>query len=248
MDKLYKIFRFLSAIKITNQSILVLFSKGFSIASSILVKNIQLYCGANINTVFDIGANKGQFAIAMAKMFKETSIYSFEPTVETFNNLKKNTAEYKNITCFNLALGAELKEVDFNEGQYSHANSMLKISEFQKKQILTNSDTKTSRIKMSTFDEVFKRVNIMRPTLLKLDVQGYEKEVLKGINDQLNIIDYVLIETSFVSLYDGEPLFPEINEFLVQKGFEIVAPLDTFQTDSMQIVQMDILYKKNNNI
>jgi FkbM family methyltransferase len=241
---IYKFFRLITAIKITNQNIFTIFEKGFSIASSILAKNLQLYCGENINTVFDVGANKGQFAIAMTKISPKSLIYSFEPTKQTFNNLSQNTSNYKNITCYNLALGESIKDVDFYESDYSHANSILPISEFQKSQILTNSVTTTSKIKMTTFDEVFKGLNVVRPILLKLDVQGYEKEVLKGAELSLDLIDYVLIETSFVSFYDGEPLFGEMYEYLLEKGFEVVAPLDTFQTDSMQIVQMDMLYKK----
>ena len=244
MKFLYKFFRLITALKITNQGFLAIFHNGFSVASSILANNIQSYCGGNIRTVFDVGANKGQFAIAIAKLFPQSSIYSFEPTQKTFNNLVNNSSSYKNINCYNLALGEEVKEVDFYETDYSHANSVLPISEFQKKEFLNNSSARISKVKMSTFDNIFDELNIQSPVLLKLDVQGYEKIVLEGAKKSLEKIDFILIETSFIPFYDGEPLFGEMNSYLNEKGFEVVAPLDIFQTDSMQIVQMDMLYKK----
>lgn len=82
------------------------------------------------------------------------------------------------------------------------------------------------------------------PILLKLDVQGYEKEVLKGASEFIKRVDYLLFEASFVSMYEGEPLFEEMHDFVRGLGFRLVGPVGSLQTDKEQIVQMDMLYKK----
>ena len=70
-------------------------------------------------------------------------------------------------------------------------------------------------------------------TLLKIDTQGYELEVLKGAARTLDRIDYILVETSFVPLYEGQANFRDVYAFLTGHGFEyagsfeqMMSPLD----------------------
>jgi hypothetical protein len=63
----------------------------------------------------------------------------------------------------------------------------------------------------------------------------------------LGKIDYLLFETSFVTMYDGEPLFDEMHNFVKELGFEFIAPVGFLQTNDLQILQMDLLYKRRPN-
>ena len=67
-------------------------------------------------------------------------------------------------------------------------------------------------------ENVLSADDVRRPCLLKIDVQGGELDVLRGIGPFVDVIDYIYLEVSFIELYEGQPLFPEINEFLNSVG------------------------------
>ena len=85
--------------------------------------------------------------------------------------------------------------------------------------------------------------------MLKLDVQGFELNVLNGGTNFLNKVDYILIELSFKQLYIGQPLFNELYSFLREKNFELVDILDFSRNpNSFEMLQVDALFsnvKKN---
>ena len=77
----------------------------------------------------------------------------------------------------------------------------------------------------------------------KVDVQGFELQVLDGARDILLNADYVLIEVSFVQLYEGQPLFDEINSHLNQLGLFYSGNVEQLISKSNgKILQADALY------
>jgi len=79
---------------------------------------------------------------------------------------------------------------------------------------------------------------------LKLDLQGYELEALMGASATLKKVEAVLLETSFITMYQGEPAFEKIEDFLVKKGFRFSRILDFMKDGEGNIVQMDGLFLK----
>ena len=106
--------------------------------------------------------------------------------------------------------------------------------------------TKTIEVDIFRLDDLIStlELNIEQPTLLKLDVQGYEKNVLQGAEKTLESIDYIALEATFVQLYENQPLFEELHEILHMIDFELVAPLDVNEGVNHSIVEMDILYRR----
>jgi len=80
--------------------------------------------------------------------------------------------------------------------------------------------------------------------LLKLDLQGYELEALKGATKTLQQCSHVLLETVFDKEYEGEPLFEELWSYLREQGFRFERPLNFSKGGSGSIVQMDALFSK----
>ena len=68
--------------------------------------------------------------------------------------------------------------------------------------------------------------------------------MIKGAGSGLNEIDHLLFETSFLEMYEGEPLFEEMHEFVKDVGYCLIAPVGFLQTTNFQIPQMDMLYKR----
>ena len=99
-------------------------------------------------------------------------------------------------------------------------------------------------VEVETLDNISESLSLVSPVLLKLDVQGFEKEVLRGGEGLLKQIDFLLFETSFIQMYENEPLFEEMHEFVSHLGFKILAPIGLLRSKDQRIVQMDMLYKR----
>ena len=82
-----------------------------------------------------------------------------------------------------------------------------------------------------------------RPVLLKIDVQGFELEVLKGATGMLPHIDAVYVEASYVELYEGQALHEEIERFLIEAGFTLDGRFNT-HIHQGEPVQADLLFRR----
>lgn len=243
MNLIFKIFDSLKIVLSSKRPITSYFKKGSSIASTQIIHSMKKYV-PELNTILDVGANQGQFAITSTFFYSNATIYSFEPVPDTFKLLEANTKNIPLIKCNNYALGSSNGEIDFYSNDHSHASSALLVSEAQKKAIPLTASQHKIKVPVKTLDEVNKQLNLKSPVLLKLDVQGFEKEVLKGSLSMISKVDFLLFEASFVSMYDGEALFDEMNTLAKDLGFELVGPVGFLQSDNLQILQMDMLYKR----
>lgn len=216
-------------------------SKGFSFASHEIVSQL-VQIDPLIKTIIDVGANKGQFTVAASNFYPEAMIYSFEPLKSVYEILKKNVAG-RNCKCFNFAVGDSSGEIEFYENQYSLASSVKKITKKQNELFPETNKTEKIIVPLNTLNEIIPSLHLVNKILLKLDVQGYEKEVINGALHCLDRISYLLIEMSFVRMYEEELLFEEMHSFLSDLGFNILSPLGVLYSNKNQILQIDMLYK-----
>lgn len=240
---LEKLTDILKIVKLDKSFLKDIFKPGASLASEKILLSVRNYI-PSLNTIIDVGANNGQFAIASSKLYSNANIYSFEALPSLLDSLKNNTKAIKNLKIFNYALGDVKGEIEFFQNDYSLASSALEISKNQTDLFPETGAVKKIKIKSEKLDDVSSEINFNSPVLLKLDVQGYEKKVLAGAVSSMKNIDYLLFETSFTPMYNSEPLFDEMNSYVKELGFEVVAPVGIFQSENMKILQMDILYKK----
>jgi hypothetical protein len=77
---------------------------------------------------------------------------------------------------------------------------------------------------------------------LKIDVQGYELAVLKGAD--LNQIQHIYLEGSYVRLYENQPLIKDIIKYLSNKKFKFIGEYNLIKKNNKKI-QADFLFKKN---
>nr|WP_300988344.1 FkbM family methyltransferase [Thiocapsa sp.] len=82
-----------------------------------------------------------------------------------------------------------------------------------------------------------------RPAQLKIDVQGFELEVLKGATDLLPNVDAVYVEASYVELYEGQALHEEIEHFLIEAGYNLDGRFNT-HVHQGEPVQADLLFRR----
>lgn len=216
---------------------------GFSLASTQVVRGIRSYC-PDIKTIIDVGANTGQFALAAHRSFPSARIYSFEPAPATRAKLNKNVRGIANITVHPEALGERTGTTTFHVTAYSHVSSILSISPENKNPNYEHQRAATIDVAVARLDDLASRLNLVGPVLLKLDVQGYEEQVLKGATETLDKVQWVVLEGSFEELYIGQPLYGKLDEFLRSRGFTLVAPVGFQRGRDGRIIEMDALYRR----
>ncbi len=218
-------------------------SNCFSIASYRVVRALSQHQG-DFATIVDVGANKGQFSVAATRRFPRATIHAFEPVEGAFQQLRKNIARYPNVTVHRKALGTSIGPAPFYQNQFDQVSSVLPIDPANHHPYFDRDAVRVVSVEMERLDRLAPQLNLGHPSLLKLDVQGYEKQVLCGAAGCLRAIDYIVLELPFVRLYQDQPLFPEMHDFLSQLGYEVVAPLGFNEGAGQTIIEMDFLYRR----
>jgi len=127
--------------------------------------------------VFDIGANIGVFTCFCANLVKKGKVFAFEPVSFVFDVLKKNTVDYKNVEIYKIALGSKIEEKEILIRQWAPGDSTLYDSPIKRP---SESFNLKEKIQIFTLDYVVDKFNLKRLDFIKIDVEGYEIEVLKG--------------------------------------------------------------------
>ena len=160
-----------------------------------------------IDLVIDAGAHKGEFLINIIPHVPFKKAYSFEPQLEVFNILKKKLINDERIKHNNLALSEiiEKKIITINKltstsslSKFDSSSVFLKIKNLLLRQ--KNEELNSYEVTTTTIDDYFEELDLSN-SLLKIDVEGYELNVLKGSKNTIKKIKFVLIENQFFNIY-----------------------------------------------
>jgi len=171
------------------------------------------------SVVFDIGANIGATSLPYAKKCATGMIYSYEPDKINFERLKENIElnSFKNIALNNLGLGDQEEEVKLFRVSKTNPgmNRILKTGE---------AGLDFTTIKINTLDnEVFEKYKLTRLDAIKIDVEGFEHNVLNGAGKTLDIFHPIL----FIEIIDsnlkenGSSATSLINELIGRNNYKV---------------------------
>ena len=197
------------------------------------------------NSILDIGANVGQSAIALSLAFPEAHVHSFEPIPDCYERLKMVTHMLPNATAHAYALGSATGEVSFERNAYSPSSSLLKITDKHIAHFPHTGSVTSTNVPVVKLDDYVDQLQLLDNTLIKIDVQGFEHEVIKGAENTLRRCKVVIVETSFETLYDKQPLFDEIYKAMSNLGFVYKGSFDQLQSPATgQNLQQDAIFIK----
>jgi FkbM family methyltransferase len=198
---------------------------------------------AGIRTIIDVGGYIGSFAYAMRSILPEVQIYSFEPLEENYQALVKNLSPFGKIQAFRTALGEKSGTVDFFKNDFAASSSVLEMADLHRRLFPKTRNQIRVKVPLARLDDYMDQMSLHSPILMKLDVQGYEVNVLRGARNVLQQVDYLVTEVSFVELYAGQPLFDEIHALLAAQGFRYAGDLDSMLSPvDGSILQADALF------
>ncbi len=196
-----------------------------------------------INTAIDVGANAGQFAQVTRNIWPNAAIFSFEPIAATYESLVVSTKEMHNIHTFHCALGESDGTLTMNKNGFSPSSSLLPMKKDLKETFRFVADTTPETVAIRRLDDVLAPFVLNDDIFLKIDVQGYELHVLKGGLKTLARCNIVMLETSFKSMYDGQPRFHDIYTFMREHGFAFSGNFDQLLSPvNGAIVEADALF------
>lgn len=200
-----------------------------------------------IQTIFDVGANEGQWSISVFRFGYKKRIISFEPQKSAHEKLVINSKKYsKWVVHEAVALGNINGFGKINISDNSVSSSIKTINITHLKSSPNARIVKTEKIKLvkldSIFSNYFSKDDII---LLKIDTQGFEKEVLEGSLISLSKISAILIELSLTELYEKQDNWINIINFLENNGFKVFKLFEGFKDKvTGQVLQVDCLLIK----
>ena len=210
-----------------------------------LIDELKWIQKKNIKTIIDIGANQGQFSEKMRILFPESKIISFEPLKEAYQILKKNFINDKNYEVYNIALGNNKGVVEIEKNEYSPSSSLLEMNLAHKNNFDFAINTEKVEINIDLLDNIIKPSDIERPSLMKIDVQGYEDQVINGSTNTLKNIDIIICEMSYLELYKNQILFDKLYETFISLGFSYHGNLEQLHSPiDNEILQGDAIFIK----
>lgn len=167
-----------------------------------------------IRTVFDIGANIGKKARQYRKLFPEATLYCFEPVPDTHQQLQQWASRQSGVHTFNLALGSRSGAAQIHWNQKHSGGSTLLSPESRRQDEYVRTP-----VRIETLDRMARHLDVRDQVFVKIDVEGYDLEVIRGGMKLLSHAAAVMIE---IALPDGPtelPTFPQFMQVMTELGF-----------------------------
>jgi FkbM family methyltransferase len=192
--------------------------------------------------VLDVGANIGQFAGLVRKVGYTGSMVSFEAIPQVHSALLEATkmdARWVAAPC--AALGASRGEIDIHISKNSVSSSVLPMGAAHLEAEPDSIYLGKQSVRMERLDELAATlIPATGPLYLKIDTQGYERQVLEGSTGLLPRLAAIQVEMSLVPLYEGAPSFTELATFIEGLGYEMFSIVPGFRNvQSGRLLQVD---------
>jgi len=196
-----------------------------------------------IDLVIDVGANVGQFGESLRTNGYKGKIVSFEPIEAAFKILSQKAAKDRNWEVHHCGLGATKGEAAIHVSELTVFSSILdltKIASLHDKRIAVQ---RTEMIKIEALDDV--TASLQGKILLKIDTQGYEKQVIEGGRQLITRVKGILMELPVIHVYEGEWQFHEAAKFMADAGFvpAQIQPVNFHGLDNVSLVDVDCLFR-----
>jgi FkbM family methyltransferase len=198
-----------------------------------------------LNTIIDIGANRGQFALAAREYCPKASVVSFEPLSRAASVYREVFAGDSKVILHEAAIGPSEKTMRMHVSAREDSSSLLPILAAQEDNFPGTEEVGTLDVSVAPLEKYILRKDLVRPVLLKLDVQGFEFEALLGCASLLGQVDVLYCECSFVELYAGQKLAFDIIDWLSQQGFRLTGIYNPLYGQSGETLQADFMFKPN---
>jgi FkbM family methyltransferase len=197
--------------------------------SAPLFQVVRLMNRRGVACVIDVGANIGQYASELRRLGFRNSILSLEPLRAEFQVLEQRCAKDRSWRCQRFAVGAEPGEATINVAGNSVSSSLAPMLSRHLRAAPESRFVRTEEVGVTTIDDLAAAHELeLATTFLKVDTQGFERHVLAGAANSLELLTGVQLELSLVPLYEDDLQLSSAIELMEAIGLRLAAILPGF--------------------
>jgi FkbM family methyltransferase len=208
------------------------------------VEHAQVLSRLDCGSIVDIGANRGQFAMVARHCFPKAQIISFEPLSAAAAKFRAVFSNDDRVTLHEVAIGPAPGNATIHISRRDDSSSLLPITSAQVALFPGTEESTTAMVRVGPLREFILAADIQIPALLKVDVQGYELEALRGCEDLLDQFTCVYAECSFVELYASQALADEVIAWLRERGLRLRGVHNMDYDRDGRAIQADFLFAR----
>lgn len=195
-------------------------------------------------TIFDVGANRGQFGLAAAQVYPQAEIHCYEPLPQPYKELVKAFRSNPRVHCHPLALANRKGKDRIRVASQDQSSSLLPMHDNHRRAYPHIQEGESIEISLNTLEDEIQRIRPVGPVLLKIDTQGYEWPVIQGAGAAISKVQWLLLETSTRPMYEGEVLFQELCQRLGGLGFRFLFPAEIHRNLAGAPDQFDAVFAR----
>jgi len=195
--------------------------------------------------LLDVGGHEGQWCNIFLSFFPNTAVCAFEPVSHSFRIYKERFAKNSNISVYQVALSDREGEGRIHVGRSSDRSSLLNYTR-REREAFQIDFVESQAVKLDRLDNYASAFFNTSKRVLKIDVQGYEVNVLNGSKATLPSVDIVVLECSFAEqYYETLPSFPHAVSILLDFNLYPVVFIDYGRTLSQYAWERDVIFVKH---
>lgn len=201
-----------------------------------------------IDLVIDVGANSGQFGTSLRENGYRGRIVSFEPIEREFQALSRTAATDPKWDAYRFALGAAAGTATLNVSKLSVFSSILKLAENAPLHDNRVEIDHVEEVPIHTVDEI--AAGLDGRILLKIDTQGYERQVLEGARQTLSKLLGIMMELPVIRGYQGQWQFHDALRYMSDLGFvpAQIEPTGYHGVDKVSAAEFDCLFRPKSRL
>jgi len=198
------------------------------------------------HVVIDAGSNHGWFFHCWKDWCPSAVVHAFEPSTEAYEISRKLYGDDPDVHLVNAGLGSARGELPLQVmSDIPLGNSFLPHTPERWREMDYEPGAISTRVvPVTTLDDYAREQSIDDIHLLKMRVQGFEIEVLRGAAQMLKKTRYVFVGVGIRPLYEGAPNFCDVHEHLEQAGFHLIA-MQAWHRGNLALVEALMLYRRN---
>jgi len=197
----------------------------------------------------DVGAHHGESIRFFNKAYKIEKIIAFEPSQKNFKILSEKNKNIKNLKIFNIGLGEKEETLNFKQHAESQSSTLTKINDqsdyYKRKNFYLNFFNKNKiqfydvKVKVDRLDNILNLLKIQYVDILKIDTEGYDFNVIKGLGEHIKNVKYIYFEHHFHNMLIKDYTLNNIHSYLEKNNFKKVFKIKMYFRKTFEYIYLN---------
>ena len=206
---------------------------------------------SEVNQILEIGSRDGAEAVALSRYYSNAKIVSFECNPDTYPLLQHSIANHPNISSYQIAISDTEGMIDFYQSVHGNPGSSSIFKKSGQYDYIENMRQHKIQVPSTTLKTFLDNNHINQVDIIWADLQGAELKAFSGMGDYLNSVKVILTEVEYKAIYENQPLYGDLKEFLESKGFveqHKTSTCDNFWGDAIFVNEKLITLSGDNKV